>query len=73
VQPRGAGAVKRQPPEQYHARLGAGSYDDAHAFEVGLEALRQKAGQKTPHQPMFEVHLHHIWRIGSVRTYRRLK
>jgi hypothetical protein len=46
MQPRGAGAVKRHPAEQYHARLGARPDDEAYPFEVGLKALRQEAGKK---------------------------
>jgi len=35
--------------------------------------LRQEAGEQAPHQPVFEVHLNHIRRIGPVRTHRRLE
>ena len=38
-----------------------------------MEALRQEARQQSPHQPMFEVHLNHIRRVGPVAADRRLE
>ena len=67
VQAGRAGAVERQPPEQENARLGAGASDDAAAGQAVLESLAGEPGEQTADQPVFEMQLHDVGRVGAVR------
>ncbi len=71
VQARGAWAVEGEAAEQHDAGLGAAASDDAGALQAGLEALAEEARQQAAHQPVLQVELHDVVRVGAVRADRR--
>ncbi len=77
MQAGGAGPVKRDPPEQHDARLGAGTEDDAGAVETALKALAEEPAEQPADQPVLEMNLDDVIGItagvGTARDDRRLE
>jgi hypothetical protein len=69
MQARRAGAIERKPPEQQDARLGAGPSDNAAARQAVLEPLAGEPGKQAADQPVFEMKLHDVGGIGTIRQY----
>ena len=65
MEARGTGPIEREPADQHDARLRAWPDNRADSAEATGKALAEEPRQQSPHQPVFEVDLHHVRRIDA--------